>query len=324
MADDDYDINKDPTIRAAMKAEQERLAAWDAKAAAAVKAPRPRVVALDEERRARRAPRRKAREDAPEWIGKCQADSGGQPIPNLTNLLVGLRAEMPDQFAYDEMRRAIVFKADRRPLTDIEILKVQEWAQTAGLLHLPKETVYDGIHAQAHVHAYHPLRDYLDALEWDGIKRLDGWLPKHVGAVDNAYTSAIGRMFLISMVARILKPGCKADYMLILESAQGEEKSKLCRTLAGGDYFSDNLPPIDNKDASQHLRGKWLIEIAEMHRFDKTETALLKSFITRQEEQYFPCYGRVEAFEARQCCFIGTTNKAVYLRDETGGRRSGR
>src|SRR6266851_731812 len=267
------------------------------------------------------------------WANKFQRSDMGVPICNLANAYLALSEapQLAELFARDEMLRAdILMKpvpdsdepwSGIRPVRDVDIAALQRWIQHHGLTRLSEGTTRQAEELRASELGFHPVRDYLKKLDWDGINRLDTWLARYLGAEQNAYTAAIGKMVLISMVARIFKPGCKVDYMLVLEGPQGKQKSTACQILADK-WFSDSMPDIrDKKDSSQHLNGKWLIEIGEMSAMDKADAAALKSFITRDTEKYRPPYGHKEVHEPRQCVMIGTTNKSAYLRDETGGRR---
>lgn len=266
----------------------------------------------------------------PDWHHECHVDGNGKIIPNLANAVTAIRgdAELANAIRFDEMQRVPMLVSpigDRgafpRPLTDSDVIRVQDWMQHAGIKRIAKETVADAIRLRADENSFHPVRDYLESLTWDGLPRLDNWLRTYVGTEDGAYTRAVGRMFLISMVARIFRPGAKVDHMLVLEGPQGAMKSSACAVL-GGAWFSDSMPDVsDGKDAVQHLRGKWLIEVSEMHAMGRADTALLKAFISRTVERYRPSHARLEVIEPRQVVFVGTTNKDTYLRDETGGRR---
>lgn len=268
--------------------------------------------------------------ERPAWHHECIADANGQILPILANAAAAIRGEpaLANAVAFDEMARIPMLVSSigdgsvyPRPLTDADVIKVQERLQKAGIKRVGKDTVGDAMRLCAEERAFHPVRDYLKALKWDGIPRVDNWIAAYLGAEATPYTQLVGRMFLISMVARIYAPGCKVDHLPVLEGLQGAMKSSACKVL-GGAWFSDAMPDVSvGKDASQHLRGKWLIEVSEMHAMSRADTTLLKAFVTRTAEQYRPSYGRLEVIEPRQCVFVGTTNRDTYLRDETGGRR---
>ena len=279
------------------------------------------------------------------WTKYLQRNDAGDAVINLANAMTALRhaPELSGCFRFDEMLRVPVLVRPLpkgkpgvlpRPVRDTDVSIVQEWLQRHELRRLGKDIVHQAVALRAEENAFHPICDYLNGLRWDRKPRLSTWLTFYAGVEPDEklsdeekanqcqYISAIGRMFLIGMVARVMRPGCKVDYMLILESIQGEKKSTIGEVLAG-QWFSDSLPNIgsDPVRISQHLRGKWLIEIGELSAMSKAETEELKAFLTRKEEQFTPKYGRLEVTEPRQCAFMGTTNKATYLRDETGARR---
>jgi predicted P-loop ATPase len=264
------------------------------------------------------------------WWDLCLKNGKGKLIPNHNNAMVALRHDhaIRDVFAYDEMLRAIVMTHEigridccNRWVTEKDVADLLQFLQCSGFPTMGIEIARAAMNTRAQENAHHPVKDYLKSLAWDQVPRLGTWLSVYLGAELNKYTEHIGRMFLVSMVARIAAPGCQVDHMPVLEGAQGILKSSACRVL-GGRWFSDSMPDITNgREASQHLRDKWLIEVSELQAYNRAETTLLKSFVSRREERYRPSYGRLEVYEPRQCTFCGTTNQDTYLKDATGGRR---
>lgn len=274
------------------------------------------------------------------WSIRLLRDNNGRPYANLANVLVVLHNE-PALYrgaTFDELRQKSIVSTvwpaapDADPVqppphetSDDDIARLQQWLQHMGLPRVGHETVGMAVEVYAREHRFHPIKDWLDFLEWDKKPRLDNWLFTYLGAKaetpeDVEYVTAAGRMFLIAMVNRVYKPGCQCDYMLVLEGEQGALKSSACRVLAG-EFFSDSLPDIHTKDASLHLRGKWLVEHSELTAVKRAGIESLKAFLTRTHERYRPPYGRHDVDQPRQCVFVGTTNEASWLKDPTGGRR---
>jgi hypothetical protein len=171
--------------------------------------------------------------------------------------------------------------------------------------------------------AFHPVRDYLDGLKWDGVQRLDRWLLKYAGAQDTEFIRAVGAITLIAAVRRVRKPGCKFDEMLILESAQGKDKSEMLKALAiQENWFSDDVPlNADGKKVIEQLMGKWIVEAAELSGMRKADVEHLKALLSRQVDRGRMAYGRATTEQPRQSIIIGTTNSPKYLKDLTGNRR---
>lgn len=170
---------------------------------------------------------------------------------------------------------------------------------------------------------YHPVRDYLDSLVWDGEKRLERILIDTAGAPENPYTRAVGKATLIGAVNRIYEPGCKMDYVLVLVGSQGKKKSTWVATL-GGDWYSANELNRGDKDSWQNLRGRWFVELPEINStFSKHDFNWLKAVITNATDVYRPSYGKASKAVPRESVFIGTINPSVtgeFLKDEENRR----
>jgi predicted P-loop ATPase len=194
-----------------------------------------------------------------------------------------------------------------------------EWLQHKRVL-VSSDLTARAVETVAHENPFHPVRDFLDGLKWDGEPRLDRWLHVYLGAEDNAYVRTVGRCWFISGVARIRCPGSKADHLLVLEGPQGSGKSSLCRVL-GGEFFSDDIADLGSKDSALGVAGAWIIELSELDAMGGAAQSKIKAFISRRIDRFRPPYGRRLIEAPRQSIFIGTCNRDAYLKDETGGRR---
>ena len=186
------------------------------------------------------------------------------------------------------------------------------------------ELVHIVINDTARLNGFHPVRNYLDARQWDGTPRLDKWLSTYAGAEDNEYTQAVGALTLIAAVRRVRQPGCKFDEMPVLEQPQqGTEKSSALAVLAvQEDWFTDDLPlNVEGKRVIETLRGRWIVEASELSGMRKADVEHLKAMLSRRVDRARMAYGRLPTEAPRQCIIIGTTNKSEYLRDTTGNRR---
>jgi hypothetical protein len=187
-----------------------------------------------------------------------------------------------------------------------------------------REILFTVVADMARLNSFHPVRDYLNGLKWDGDPRIDKWLTTYAGARDSKYTQAVGTLFLIAAVRRVRQPGCKFDEMFVIEQPdQGTDKSSALAVLAvHDDWFSDDLPlNLEGKRVIEMIRGRWIIEAAELSGMKKADVEHVKAMLSRRVDRARMAWGRIPIEVPRQCVIAGTTNRGTYLRDTTGNRR---
>lgn len=183
---------------------------------------------------------------------------------------------------------------------------------------------FDAIKNVSMRNKFHPVRDILDSLEWDGTEQIRNLLPDYLGVEDTEYSYQVMRLWMLGAVARVYEPGCKFDYTMIFTGPQGLGKSTFLKMMSLNDsWFNDSLDSLDSDKAAQSLMGSWIVELAELKSLARTAGGVesVKRFLTAVQDKYRVPYERRADIFLRQCVFAGTTNKSDFLQDETGNRR---
>ena len=182
------------------------------------------------------------------------------------------------------------------------------------------QKVQDAVRMVMLKNSFHPVKEYLETLEWDEKERVDTLFIDYLGAEDNVYTRAVTRKILVAAIARIYHPGVKFDYVLTLVGDEGLGKSEIFSRL-GRQWFSDSFTTVQGKEAYEQLQGVWIVEMAELAALKKAEIESIKHFVSKKVDRYRVAYGRRTEDFPRQCVFFGSTNKIDFLRGENGNRR---
>jgi predicted P-loop ATPase len=294
--------------------------------------------------------------DTDNWILKLDRGEGGVIKPTLRNVVEILTKDkrVAGMAAYDEFARTIVKRrnfpagtlgslAGGKKVVERRVedsIKGDAWTDKDDekmryFLGLPggsthngyqispsKQDVLGGIELAADIFRFHPVKQAFDAVKWDGKTRVKHLFTEYLGCPDDAYHRETAELVMIAMVARIYTPGHKWDYVPILEGKQGKRKSYFIHTLSMG-WFAEMRGDVvtDSKKTAELLEGVMVVEIPELHTFNRTESSALKAFFTAYNDKARPAYGRRTLINKRQATFWGTTNDKEYLRDKTGNRR---
>ncbi len=273
-------------------------------------------------------------EGEPSVVEKEEAPVAGASLSAIVTMLSQSK-EWAGVLGWNDFEQRVVFR--REPpfddvqrsdemLIDEDVARIRLWFEIAHQVEVAKQNVLDAVRIVALWNRFHPVRDYLASLTWDGTPRVDTWLEKFVGVTPTSpdherLVRAVARKWLVACAARVMKPGSKVDSMLILEGRQGIGKSRLLQALAGPEFFSDSLIDFRTKDACQNIQGVWIYELSELDALLRSENSTAKAFLSRSVDRFRAPYARTPMTVPRSTVFAGTINHGGYLKDHTGNRR---
>jgi predicted P-loop ATPase len=262
------------------------------------------------------------------WAMELKSDDKNGYLNSIDNLVIILENDrlLKNKFGYNEFTYRFVVTGELYWSKDYP----RDWSDSdeANLRHYMekvygirgKDNIKDAVTITALKNRFHPVREYLESVVWDGTKRLETLFCDYLGADKSDYVKFVTRKTLVAAVARIFHPGIKFDNVLTLVGRQGCGKSQIIKRLAG-DWFSDSLTTVQGKEAFEQIQGFWLIEMPELSALRKAETEAIKAFTAKAEDSYRAPYERYAVTRKRQCIFLGTTNRYEFLKDPTGNRR---
>ncbi len=264
-----------------------------------------------------------------EWISHLTKDGNGRFEKTINNVVLVLENDpllkgkiVTDEFASCGMalgRLPWDAREEKRRWKDADDASFYRYMETFyGIT--GREKLDNGLLIVSSQNRINDVKQYLQGLKWDGIKRVDRLLVDYLGAEDNAYSHAVIRKLLCAAVARAVKGGVKFDYMPILTGPQGIGKSTFLSIL-GKEWFSDSLTTFEGKEAAELIQGTWINEVGELTAFTKQETQTIKQFLSKTDDIYRAAYGRRTEKYPRRCVFCGTSNDSEFLKDSTGNRR---
>ncbi len=253
-------------------------------------------------------------------------DGGKNPQLTIENFLSILENDplLKDYLLYNELSNApeCISSGEIRRWKDEDDSWLRGYIEQNYCIYSPQK-LDDALRVRFNQRRYHPVREKIQSITWDGKPRIKRFLIEWLKVDDCPYSEEVSRLIFAGGIHRAFNPGCKFEDMAVLiGKKQGEGKSTIIRWLAMDDKFFREVNEIDGQRGVEAVEGGWICEVSELLALKRTkEVEAAKSYFSRQTDTYRKPYDKRVTENPRQCIFIGTTNTAEFLTDKTGNRR---